>query len=344
MKENKIHSIAAAVLISLLLLSVPAQLPGQSKVGTTAAPFLGIPIGARASAMGGASVGEINDVTALYWNPGAFVQAQKSQAMFSNTGWLFNTDFKWFGFMLNLGGSNAIGVSVTHLDYGDEEVTTVQNPDGTGEYWSAQDIAIAVSYSRRLTDRFSLGGSVKYIGQSVWNENASTFALDLGLLYVTGFNNMRLGVSMSNFGGDMQLDGRDLYQRVDIDPDNPGGNKTLVGKLKTDPWPLPLFFRVGVAMDVVRTDLIRFTVAADALRPTDNREAINVGGEIGWNDMLFVRGGYRSLFREDTEEGLTLGGGLKYSLEGFAQFEVNYAFTQFGLFGNLNTISVGVGF
>ncbi len=316
----------------------------QSKVGTTAAQFLGISVGPKAAAMGDAFVASSEDVSTIYWNPGAFAQAGKSQLMFSNTEWLVGTKFRWFGFMLNLDGINAFGISLTNLDYGEDDVTTVQSPDGTGERWSAQDIAIAVSYSRRLTDRFSMGGSVKYIGQTIWNETASTFAFDLGLLFVTGFNDMRLGMSFSNFGGDLKLDGRDLLQRVDIDPANSGSNKTLVGELKTDPWPLPLFFRVGLAMDVIKSNSVILTVAADAVRPNDNVEYVNVGGELGWNQLVFVRAGYRSLFKKDAEDGLSLGAGVRYDLEGVATVEVNYAYSQFGLFGNLNTISIAVGF
>jgi hypothetical protein len=328
----------------LAVLLVHSGAFGQSKVGTTAAQFLGISVGPRAAAMGGAYVASNEDVTSLYWNPGAVAQAGKSQLVFSNTDWLVGTKFRWFGFLLSLDEQNAVGISLTQLDYGEEDVTTVALPNGTGERWSAQDMSIAVTYSRRLTDRFSMGGSIKYIDQRVWNESASTFAFDLGLLFVTGFNDMRLGVSMSNFGGEMKLDGRDLLQRVDIDPLNSGSNKALVGSLKTDSWPIPLLFRVGVAMDVYKDEMWRFTVAADALRPNDNDESVNVGGEFGWSDMVFLRGGYKSVFGQGAEDGLSLGAGVKYTAAGLGALEVNYAFTKFGLFGNLNTIALGFSF
>lgn len=333
-------------LLSIVVLAVAvhgASFP-QSKIGTTAGQFLGISVGPRAIAMGGAYVASNDDATLLYWNPGAFQQASKSQFVFSNSDWLVDTKFRWFGFMLNLGDENAIGLSVTQLDYGEEPVTSVTLPEGTGERWSAQDLAIALSYCRRLTDRFSMGGSVKYIEQKIWNESASTFAFDLGLLFITGFNDMRLGVSMSNFGGDLTLSGRDLLKSVDIDPANSGSNKSLVGDLKTDPWSLPLLFRVGVAMDVVKTEEARLTLAADALRPNDNDESVNVGGEAGWNETIFLRGGYKSVFGKDAQEGLSLGAGLRYKAEGLGSLEVNYAYTQFGLFGNLNTVSLAIGF
>jgi opacity protein-like surface antigen len=349
--QTRIVRFSAGSLVVLLLAGMmPRTASAQSKVATTAGQFLGISVGGRAIAMGSAYVADNQDVTSLYWNPGAVAQANKTEFAFINSEWLVDTKFRWVGFMVNLGGDNVIGASVTQLDYGEGDVNTVTSPEGTGERWSAKDMAIAVSYARRLTDRFSIGGSAKYINQRIWNESATTFTFDAGLLFVTDLNNLRIGMSMSNFGGDLTLAGRDLLNRVDIDPTNSGSNKTLVGNLKTDAWPMPLLFRVGVAMDVVKNDEMSATVAIDALRPNDNTESVNVGAEIGWRNMVFVRGGYKSLlakeppFNKDTQqEGLTLGAGLRYHVEGIASFEVNYAYMQFGLFGNLNTIALAVG-
>ncbi len=324
---------------------------GQSKVGTTAAQFLGISAGARAIAMGSAYVASTTDVSSLYWNPGAIVQADRSEFNFTNTQWLAGTKFRWFGLMLNLDGENAIGASLTQLNYGDEDVTTVEFPEGTGEKWSAQDLAIALSYCRRLTDRFSIGGSVKYVNQSLFNETASNVTFDLGLLYVTEFNGLRIGMSMSNFGGDLQLSGRDLLTSVDIDPGNAGGNKTLVGNLKTDSWSMPLLFRVGVGMEVYKNDMFRATVGLDGLRPSDNALSANAGMELAYQEMVFIRGGYKSFYDDhdafskgNQQEGLSLGAGLRYAIQGAAAIQVDYAFSKFGLFGNLNTIALSIGF
>ncbi len=344
MKRLRQCSIVLTVACLLVLAAGVPALQAQDKIATTAAQFLGISVGARAIGMGSAFVASQTDVTSMYWNPGAFQMAGKSQFAFSNTDWLVGTKFRWFGFMYNLGNENAFGVSLTQLDYGEEDVTTVTQPEGTGERWSAQDISMAVSYNRRLTDRFAMGGSIKYIQQRIWNESASTFAFDLGLLYITGFRDMRLGVSMSNFGGSLKMEGSDLLQRVDIDPSNSGSNKTLVGSMKTDEWPLPLFFRVGAAMDVVKMDQMRLTLATDALRPVDNQESVNVGGEVAWNEMFFVRGGYKSVFGTGLEEGLSLGAGVDYKAEGMGEIAVDYAYTKFGKFDYVNTLTLSVAF
>jgi hypothetical protein len=266
----------------LLLIAGCLSLEAQTKVGTSAAQFLGIPVGPRGIALGGAFVALSNDVSALYYNPGAISQPGFSQFLVSHTNWLVDTKFDWVGVIINLDGQSTIGVSITQLDYGEEIITTETNQTGTGETWSAADIAVGLTYARNLTDRFSIGGTGKYIQQRIWNESASAFAVDVGLRYRTDFNGMIIGMSISNFGTDMRLDGKDLYRPIDTDPANNGTNKTIVSRLKTDDWPLPLFFRAGVAMDVLTFDDIRITAAADALRPSDSAETLNVGGEFSW--------------------------------------------------------------
>ena len=128
------------------------SLEAQTKVGTSAAQFLGIPVGPRGAALGGAFVALSNDVSALYYNPGAISQPGFSQFLVSHTNWLVDTKFDWVGVMINLDGQSAIGVSITQLDYGEELITTEVDQTGTGETWSAADITVGLTYARNLTD------------------------------------------------------------------------------------------------------------------------------------------------------------------------------------------------
>ncbi len=316
----------------------------QNKVGTSAAPFLGIAVGARAQALGGAYLGTANDVTAAYWNPGALVTIGRTEARVSHSTWILGTDFNWVGINIQLDDANAIGLSITQLDYGSEEITTIFEQEGSGRFWEALDLSFALSYSRKLTDRFSMGGSFKLISQQIWNESASTFAIDLGLVYQTGYEGLRLGMAISNFGGKMRLDGKDLLKQIDIDPENNGGNKTLVARMKTDDWPLPIFFRLGIALDVLKTEENRLTALVDALHPTDNVESVNVGAEYSWNEMVALRIGYKSLFQEDSEEGLTVGGGVQYDIPSFGTVGLDYAYVTFGVLEDIQTFDLSVRF
>lgn len=317
---------------------------GQDKVGTSAAPFLGINIGGAATALGGASVSLASDASALYWNPGAISRLGHSQINFAHTSWFVNTDYSWTGVVLNLPGGNALGFNLGILAYGEEDVTTVQQPEGTGERWDAQDMFAALSYARNLTDRFSIGGSAKLIQQRIYNESATGYALDVGLLYITRFNGMRLGMSISNFGTDMRLDGKDLIHSYDQDPNHLGNNPNISSKLRTASWPLPLFYRVGVSMDVVRLGESAIMLSGDAVIPSDNSTIINVGGEFNWNQLFFLRGGYKSLLRHDTEEGLTAGMGVKYFVPGLGKVSFDYAYNDYGLLEQIHVIDLGFSF
>jgi hypothetical protein len=151
-------------------------------------------------------------------------------------------------------------------------------------------------------------------------------------------------MSIANFGGDMKMDGRDLRKVIDIDPSNAGSNKLNLANLVTDPWPIPLTFRVGLAMDVVKSQTATVTLECDAIRPSDNVEVVNVGAEVTLMNLISLRGGYKSLFQQDSEEGLTFGAGVKYDQLGSMELEVNYAYQQFGKFGNINTFSLAISF
>ncbi len=325
-----------ALLISELIL-------GQSKVGTTAAPFLGIAVGPRAIGMGGAFTAFAGDVSTLYWNPAGASRIGMSEVMISHTKWIFGTSFDWIGVSVAIDRNNSIGLSITRLDYGEEEVTTIDYPEGTGERWEANDIAIGLSYARNLTDRFSVGGTVKFIQQKLWNERATGFALDIGVLFITEFRGLKLGASISNFGTEMQLDGKDLFVIYDPDPTITGNNSAISAKLKTDSWPLPLLFRVGASIDLFKNETNYLTISIDALHPNDNTESLNTGFEYGFKDIVYLRAGYKSLFQKDSQERFTAGIGLRYKL-GNLGFKFDYAYQDFGILRNIQSFSLSIQF
>ncbi len=340
--KSYIRPISAVFTIILFVMSL--KIAAQDKVGTSAAQFLKIPVGGKAIAMGGAYTAMGDDPSSIFWNPGAISRTVKSHVYASQTNWLVGSKHQWIGAQVLFGSANAIGFSINLLDYGDREpVTTVEEPDGTGEYWEASDMAFSLSYSRNVTDRFSIGGTAKYIQQKIWHSSSSQYAMDLGLLFITQFNGLRIGASMRNFGGDLQMGGQDLIQQVDLDPEAAGNNETIVAYLKTDKWPMPLIFSVGIAMPIIDQRYFKATVAADAVRPTDDSETLNVGTEILISNILSIRGGYQSLFRKATEQGLTAGLGLKLPLK-YADIVVDYSFQNYGKFGAVQTSALSIGF
>ena len=329
-------------LILVFSIVCSASLFGQSKVGTTAANFLTIPVGPRASGMGGAFVAVADDATAAFWNPGGLSRVERNELTFAHATWLVETDLNWVSLVFKLGSDNAIALAINQLDYGEEEITTVREQNGTGAFWKAQDLSFGVSYARNLTDKFSIGATVKFISQTIWNESASAWAVDIGLLFSTPLDGLRLGMNISNFGTEMKLDGDDLLLPADIDPAHSGNNETIAGKLETESWPIPLVFTVGLGYDVFRSGDWRWILAGDVLVPNNQTTYGNVGTEIVWNNIISARVGYTSLLRESSQEGLTAGVGLQYDFGGFFA-KVDYSYTDFGIFNEISRFSISVG-
>ena len=340
MKKQKINTIVALI---LLLTLMTGSLYSQTKVGISSAAFLGIGAGPKALSQGSAMVATASDASAIYWNPGATAQLTQNQMVFSNMNWFLGTNINYFGAVFKMGGANAVGLSYYNLDYGDEKVTTVEDQTGTGEYWSANDMAITLSYARLLTDRFSLGGSVKYIQSRIWHESAQSVAADVGLLFKTQLEGLRIGMSISNYGTDMQFDGSDLYQKIDLDPDALGNNETLTAKLKTESWALPLFFRIGLAYTRSFGGFSNITLSSDAFVPSDNEEQVNLGLEWEFFNQFALRAGYKALGYSDSQEGLTLGGGIKYKINNIG-FMLDYSYQEFDYFENVQTFGLGMFF
>ena len=151
-----------------------------SKTGTTAATFLEISVGAPAIGMGGAFVSLANDATALYWNPAGIATMSDMEVIAAHTDWIADTKFDFGGFVWPLGNFGTLGFSLTSLTMADMAVTTVEMPDGTGNIFSASDLAAGLTYARPLTDRFSVGFTAKFIQESIWHESAKAFAMDAG--------------------------------------------------------------------------------------------------------------------------------------------------------------------
>ncbi len=315
-----------------------------SNVGTTAAPFLQIGVGSRAVGMGGAFVATANDVSAMYWNPAGLGQLNSIEGIFVHSKWLADITFDYAGIVFPVTQYGTIGVNITTLNMGEMEVRTVDRPEGTGELFAASDLALGLAYGINLTNRFSIGFNLKYIQQQIWKEKASGFAIDMGTLYQTPVEGLRIGAALSNFGTDMKMTGNDLLVYHDVDPYQSGNNDQIFAQLQTDSWALPLLFQLGVAMDVIQNETHQLTVEADAVHPNDNTESMHLGMEYGLNKQYFLRAGYRNLFLKDSEEGFTIGGGMALNFFGNFQASLNYAFADFGRLENAQRFSIRLRF
>jgi len=234
------------------------------------------------------------------------------------------------------GKYGVIGMSFVNVDYGELHGTMVwDNEQGfiDTEIIKPSALALGVGYAKALSDKFSVGGQIKsayqYLGKSIIPDSDTTQALvkntadaiafDFGTIYHTGWKSFTFGMSVRNFSQEI--------------------------KFQTEGFQLPLLFTIGASMnlfDLFLTELRSQSLylSVDALHPRSFSERLNIGLEYSLMDMLVIRTGY--LMNYD-ERGFSGGIGVQKTI-GPLSFGIDYAYTPFGVFDNVQRMSLYIAF
>lgn len=299
---------------------------GDQRAGISTAQFLKIGVGGRAAALGESFIAISDDASALYWNPAGLAQFNKNQLIISRNIWVADINHDFIGVVYHLDSDNSIGASLTAITMDDMPVTTEFAPFGNGEYFGYSDIAISLSYARKMTEQFSFGGTVKYIEETLDKLKMRGVMIDLGTYYRTGLGSTRFAVTVSNFGAELA----------------PDGEVVLIGNRTNSEWQSfapPTMFRVGFAFEPYESEEHRVTASIQLNHPNDNAENIVTGAEYAWQKMFFLRAGYK--FNVD-EQNYSFGLGLNVPIS-IAEFTLDYAFTNFQRLGSAHRFSIMLG-
>lgn len=350
-QKERIHSLRLYYMFVLIVGCIfaynTAYSQTVSRTGTSAATFLKIGVGSRALGMGEAYTTQAEDITAMYWNPSGLATEQNIQLLFNHYYYFAGMSYDYGAFAIPIDEVGTFGAFISYLNEGSIERTTVTYPEGTGEQVTASSMAVGLSFARMLTDRFSIGGTVKYIQESIWHENSNGVAFDVGVLYKAFFKNVKIGMSISNFGTALQMSGRDILVQHDINTSMAGNNPNVNSNLQTDSYSMPVLFRVGISADILR-DFFNikkqdWIVSIDAVHPSDNYEYVNIGTELKLFNIVSLRTGYRNMFLKGRDGGLSFGAGVKADV-GLGTLEFDYANVDFGLLQRQNNISIILSF
>jgi len=348
-----------------------------AKLGTSGAQFLKIGMG-RGVAMGEAFVAISDDASATFWNPSGLATVTNREISFYHNEWIADVRHDYLTAVFPLGGFGTVGVSITALSMGEMEILTVDDPNttiredtGTGQYFNASDYAMGFSFGRMFTDRLAAGITFRAVQEQIWHLSATGVAMDFGIHYNTGVKGLRLAAAMNNFGTDIAFSGRDMEFAWDPYPGSSVFYELLPSTLRSTPYPLPLMFRFGLAMDPIATESNRLTIALDLNHPNDNYETINLGFEYGYLNTLFLRAGYKAYTNMDymramtggepvydtVEERMTypdwgddfmmllnnLTAGVGFHLRtGATQFKIDYAYMNKGIFLHTHRIGLSI--
>ena len=324
----------------LLLLVVGSAHAEFANVGSAGAQFLKVGVGPRYEAMGNAAVAMVDDIYSTYWNPAGLAEIENTAIGFTNVDYVLDISLNYFAIGKYFEDIGSFALSATVLSMDDQEITTLENQNGSGDYYTASSYSIGISYARQLTNRFSFGGTVKFIGERIHNTDAKGFALDFGTLLYTGFKSLRLGMSMSNLGSEMKFSGPDLDVNYDGNLGQ-GSNEGIGAELKTSPYSLPMVFRVGMAYDVDMGPKSILTLSSELKHPNDNVQQGSIGAEFAYSQKFFLRGGYKLNYDEET---LSFGGGIKTAITSTTRMFIDYSWQDFGRLENTQRFSLGFTF
>ena len=291
---------AAAVVFALLLFAGDAD-AGFKKLGTAGFTFLKVSQSARSAAMGDAYTAVADDINSIFRNPAGLTGIERMEYMFTYTTWLVDSKF-YSAAVAYRAGTTVWGVSVVALQLPGFEETTIFKPQGTGRVFNNSDIAVGGTFAVQLTDKMSVGGTIRFIQSKLGAEKLTGISMGVGTQFYTGFRSLRIGMSMKNLGGE-----------------------TTVVSLNST---MPTVFHVGTAMELVGElgDPVSVTGAFEGAYFTDRWQRWNLGGEMWVRNMLALRAGWK--FRYD-EESWSIGAGLKGTVSGHT-FNVDFSYSDFG--------------
>lgn len=336
-------------LIILLFTFVSSMYAGpKNKYGLSAARELLIPVGSVSTALGGSNLANVSGVDAIHWNPSGLsnLNGKTGEVLFSNQIYIGGIDVNYFAGAYKLGSFGTVALSVKALSFGDIPVTTVNNPEGTGETYSPTYLTTGLSYARNMTDRISFGATAKLIYNKIARETSSGFAFDFGLNYSVIGSGLKFGVALKNLGPSMTFSGPDLEQFFQP-PGTPAGTQNEPRSINLADFELPTALSLGLSYDFRLDKKNNLMVHGTFQNNSFSTDDYNLGLEYSFNNLIYLRGGYQ--FSNDNQDdrvftGPSFGAGLKYSASNNFNIGFDYAYRVAERFDANQFFTINLGF
>lgn len=346
MSMESMKKLSLVLLVASLIISHPGQAGRGDKAGTSAAPWLLIPVGGRDMAMGGSTVAASYGIEAVYYNPAGLAWSKKqSEAIFSHMNYIADVGVDYVGVSSTFAGFGTLAITIKSLSIGDIAVTTETSPDGTGETFTPRYSNVGLTYASAFTDRISVGFTTNIVAEQIDRVSASGIGFDFGVQYKSFANvaGLDLGVAVKNIGPQMQYDGSGLIRRGQIDDLL---RPTSFYKLEAARAELPSVIELGFAYKVPLNEQSHVNLASIFQNQNLSDDEYKLGAEFVWDNSFFVRGGY-NLSQESYIDsyifGATFGAGINQNFDGL-DFTFDYAYRDAKFFDANHTFSVKLGF
>ena len=317
-------------------MALPAQAK-MKKLGQAGMSFLAIGGSARASGMAGVFDFARNDLASVFYNPAGLATVEKRAFFFNYTQWIADMSVSHMAVSWNTGTYGTFALHAQLMDYGDFKGTAIaDNEQGyvDVDVGDVGGMAVGLGYGISLTERFSIGGNLKWVSQKLGKNDTyvgdiletagkqneiSDVAFDFGTMYETGIKSIVLSMSIRNYAG------QQLYENEEFQ--------------------LPQTYKIGLAANLFEffpgpAENHNAILAIEGVDPVDRPEFVHLGLEYDLMNMLFLRLGWAPNRAEDDIGGFSGGAGFKLNTAGFVG-NIDVSYSDYGsILGSVLRLSV----
>ncbi|NNK89134.1 MAG: PorV/PorQ family protein, partial [Saprospiraceae bacterium] len=284
-------------LLGMLFIASTAYGGNPDRQGEAGAPELLLNPWAASSGLHTLNTSSISGLESMRLNIAGLSRLENRELIFANTRLYEGSTLKLnaFGYAQKVGESSAFGISLMSVDFGDIARTTTLDPEGDGGVFSPSFFNIGFGYSYTYENRISVGFLFRGVSESLPNISAFGFAVDAGVQYVTGpQDNFRLGISLRNIGSPMRFGGEGLS----FQGDNPEGTAQylLTYDQRSEKFELPSVLNIGISYDFHLNEKMMLRTLGNFTSNAFSRDQIGAGAEFVFNDMVTLRGAYKTDF------------------------------------------------
>ena len=350
-QEMKRYIVFSLIIAALLLFAPQSWAGNPQRTGCAGASELLINPFARSSGWADANIGGVTGLESMYMNVAGLSRVNKTEVVFSNTQWLVGSGISInnFGLGQRVGPGGVLGLSLTSLDYGEWEITTEDQPEGTGGTISPSSLVIGVAYSQKFTESIYGGVNIKLYNNNINNLNTSGVCFDAGVQYLTGSRKQwKFGVTLRNVGPGLEYAGDGFGVVLPVPTQGVTYSQTF--ESRSAQFELPTQLLLGAAYDFQLGEMNRLTLAGAFVSNSFEKDNYNIGVEYGFKSYFMLRLGYRiydNRFDNTVTTAITgFTGGMSFDIplkkNSDTSFGVDYSFRATNPFSGIHNIGVRI--
>lgn len=330
---------------------IVAHAGNPQRAGSAGASELLINPFARSSGWADANIGSVRGLESIFQNVAGLAHVEKTEVIFSNTQWLMNAGISInnFGFAQRVGAGGVLGFSINSFNYGEWEITTEDQPEGTGGTISPNTLIINMSYSQKFSRSIYGGVNIKLYNNSINNLNTSGVCFDAGVQYITGSRDQwKFGITLRNVGPSIKYEGDGMSLTLPVPTNGVAYSATF--ESRTAAFELPTQLLLGASYDFELDEMNRLTVAGTFVSNAFDKDLYNLGVEYGFKNLFMLRLGYRisdNRFDNTRTSALTgPTGGVTFEVpmnkEKGSTFGIDYSYRATNPFNGVHNIGVRI--